>query len=288
MNETITRGLEPRGTGRPGSLSRLLRILLLLLATGSLLACGGSDDDDNDGGSSTPGNFAGTWSISEVVDASDCGEGIYTTTYSITVTQSGSSISVVTPVGTFSGTVSGNSLSWTGSYPEDGGTTTIDSLTGNLSGSTISGTSSWSWTDGAFSCSGTTTWTGTRTSGGGSASPEVEPNDTLGNATPIFLTSGTAAFSGTVNSSTDEFDYYTFTPLSSGSYTFTLDGFDTVQHDLDLAIANSSLTVLGTSLSTDSHESITLSLTGGALYYIEVSAWSTTGDGPYTLTVNQN
>jgi subtilisin family serine protease len=114
----------------------------------------------------TPADVAGTWSITNTNNANTCGDptGV-PEAFNITVTQTGSSITVATDlpgVGPFSGTVTGNSVSWSGSYPEDGGTTTITSLTATVSGDSMSGSSNWSWTDGVTACSGSDTFTGTR------------------------------------------------------------------------------------------------------------------------------
>jgi len=110
---------------------------------------------------------AGTWTTTENVNATACGEGTYYQYYTYAVTQSGCNITVV-PQGTtlqFSGTVNGNQLSWSGSYPESGGTTTINSLTLTVSadGNTFTGSSSWTWrSSGGSTCSGTTQVIGTR------------------------------------------------------------------------------------------------------------------------------
>ncbi len=110
-----------------------------------------------------PVNAAGTWSIIDTNDSNTCGDptGV-PEMYDITVTQNGVSITVATPVGTFSGTVNGNSVSWSGSYPENGGTTTITSLMATVLGDSLSGSTSWSWTDGVDSCSGSNSFTGAR------------------------------------------------------------------------------------------------------------------------------
>lgn len=143
--------------------AKVLRFALLLLL---VLPFAGCSDDDDPAGPAAPADFdiTGTWSVSETVDATACGEGTQTDTWSMTATQTGNALTVTTPVGTFTGTVSGSDVNWSGSFPEDGGTTTI-SLSATLSGGDdFAGTSTWSWTDGIDSCGGTSVFTGTRTS----------------------------------------------------------------------------------------------------------------------------
>ncbi|XPS90037.1 uncharacterized protein Dvar_80560 [Desulfosarcina variabilis str. Montpellier] len=120
----------------------------------------GQEDTDNDniGDVCEPIDVAGTWQVTDINDETDCGEGINTVEYTIYITQNGEQITVdKDPEGTFTGTLSGNTITWSGSYPEDGGTTTILSMTVDVSddGNTFTSQSSWSWTDGIDSCSGT-------------------------------------------------------------------------------------------------------------------------------------
>jgi hypothetical protein len=120
------------------------------------------DDDTSEGNT----DVSDSWSISETVNANACGEGTYTDSYALTITQSGSQLSVQSSIGTHTGTVSGNQLNWSGSYFEDGGTTST-SISATFSGNSLSGSSSWTWSGGGEFCSGTSSFTGTRTSGGG-------------------------------------------------------------------------------------------------------------------------
>lgn len=120
----------------------------------------GQEDTDNDniGDVCEPIDVEGTWQVTDINDETDCGEGINTVQYTIDITQNGERITVYKdPEGTFTGTLSGNTITWSGSYPEDGGTTTISSMTVNVSddGNRFTSQSSWSWTDGIDSCSGT-------------------------------------------------------------------------------------------------------------------------------------
>jgi hypothetical protein len=136
-------------------------------------ACGGGGSGD--GGAcptSEPASCitggSGEWSVHETASTSSSyciasnGE---ISDYTITVTQTGCRISVVADGNTFNGFIDGNRICWTGSYPDNGGTTTIEnmSLTVNDAGTEFSGSSSWTWTDGVGTCNGTTTTQGEKT-----------------------------------------------------------------------------------------------------------------------------
>lgn len=139
----------------------------LVLFLAAAICCGGGGDGDSHH-NGTCANAAGTWNMTERVDATDCGEGTYTENVTYTVTQSGCNITVVpssNPGLRFSGSINGNKLSWQGSWPEDDGTTTAK-ISATIDGDSISGSSSWSWSDGTDSCNGTTQITGTRVDGG--------------------------------------------------------------------------------------------------------------------------
>ncbi|MEZ5527264.1 MAG: hypothetical protein R3F26_06985 [Gammaproteobacteria bacterium] len=120
--------------------------LFLLMCSGTALAQG----------------ISGTWSITEQVNATACGEGVYPDTYTAIAKQDGASVTVSAGARVRSGTLSGNTLSFTTSYPEDGGTL---SSSGSLlfNNGLMSGQSQWTWTSGAQSCSGSSTISGTLT-----------------------------------------------------------------------------------------------------------------------------
>ncbi len=128
------------------------------------------------GGTTTPStttcvNVAGTWTTDSYVDATDCGGGTYWKYNNIyTVKQNGCNITVEPSTGgSYSGTVSGNQINWTDSYPDSGGTTTSN-INITISGDNLYGSEHWDWTDGTDSCSGTTQVSGIRSTGGGEQS----------------------------------------------------------------------------------------------------------------------
>ena len=126
------------------------------------------------GGAPAPAtvDVSGEWSIAETITSANgdvAGELGRFDSYRIDVIQNGNDISVRTPVGSFRGTLSGNRLQWTGSYPEDGGTTTITRMDLVVTGNSLSGDTSWNWSDGFFSGSGTTSVSGQKISSNSNA-----------------------------------------------------------------------------------------------------------------------
>jgi chitodextrinase len=157
------------GTARPVK-AVLLSILLLAVS-----ACGGGGGGGNNGGnngnnggsapsqpapqppasSGTALDVAGDWNVTENI-TSNCPGDPNHAQYLVSITQNGDNLTVFAGGQSFSGKLQGNSVSWTGSFPEDGGTTTITDLKLNLSGdgNSLTGTSKWTWSDGSDSCSG--------------------------------------------------------------------------------------------------------------------------------------
>lgn len=126
-----------------------------------LAGCGSNGNDDSGDGSCE--DITGIWETYENVNSNDCSAGPDTGDNTYIVTQDGCNIKVTDSGNhSYSGTVSGKKISWTGSYLEDGGTTTIDSLELTISGSNVAGSGSWTWSDGTTTCSGTTQLAGTK------------------------------------------------------------------------------------------------------------------------------
>lgn len=137
----------------------------IMLAT---LSCGGGGDNVV-----TPTvSLSGTWSITETVTsgsgvcADDVGD---MRTYTLTVVQSGNNLTAtLSGTGTsldgtvFTGTVSGDQVNWSGSFPEEGGTTTVSDTSITATDTTLSGSADWQWSDGMDSCTGTTSVTGVK------------------------------------------------------------------------------------------------------------------------------
>lgn len=150
-------------------MKRLFALLTLALMTAiQISSCGGG------GGGGTPCgaclNVAGTWATTEQVSSTTCDTGIYTESGIYTVAQAGCALTVQDASGnTFSGSISGSQITWSGSYPEAGGTTSITSMTLNVAadGLSFSGTCEWTWSGAGSTCSGSTSVTGALVSGGG-------------------------------------------------------------------------------------------------------------------------
>ncbi len=138
--------------------------------------CGGGSSSG--GGAPGPESFenvAGTWETVEEIDATDCLDGEkYTKHGNYTVTQDGPNITVTDNNYDlqFTGTVNGNQISWTGSYPENDGTETA-TITVTVSGEEITGSASgtWSNSEGTYTCSWTGQISGTRIKAPQTAAP---------------------------------------------------------------------------------------------------------------------
>mgnify|MGYP001481666773 CR=1 FL=1 len=148
---------------RKNQIYRRCLYLVLVAMLVLLFGCGGGGG----GSSDTPLDVAGVWKIVETSGANTCDEPVgVVDTYEITVAQDGTELTVTTPMGVFTGSIAGDVLKWTGSFDEDGGTTTITlmDLTVSEDGKSISGTADWTWgIDNVISCTGSMSVTGTKT-----------------------------------------------------------------------------------------------------------------------------
>lgn len=169
---------------RFGNVFKPLTWLMAILLAAFVAGCGGGGGD---GGSTAPpppaaaakpiGDIAGVWTITETAVTSAAPEcqppGNPLAIYQVTITQpgSGSDLTVLdaanpsTPT-TFPGTLKGDQLTWTGSFPERGGVTTFNSVKTTVAAdcNSATGTSTWTYVQDApavFTCTGTTTFTGT-------------------------------------------------------------------------------------------------------------------------------
>jgi hypothetical protein len=118
---------------------------------------GGNEDDGDSGDDPVAFDLTGTWRVTEVADESDCGEGVNTKRYTVTLAQNGNSLRVQTPYGTFNGRLDGQVATWSGTGSEDGGTlVTSVTATLNAEGTRFTGSETWRWSgDNGFQCSGT-------------------------------------------------------------------------------------------------------------------------------------
>lgn len=137
-----------------------------LLLSGAIALFGCSSDD-----AAPPappiGDISGVWAIEDTSVSQTAGCSDFST-YDLVVAQSGNAVTVTdAALNVFTGTLNGNTLTWSGTYPEPPGTVSNNvTITIGATCTTLTGTSTWSYTEPGFSCSGTGTATGTRTSGG--------------------------------------------------------------------------------------------------------------------------
>jgi len=168
---------------RFGNIFKPLTWLMAILLAAFVAGCGGGGGDG--GSSAAPpaapaapiGDIAGVWTITETAVTSAAPEcqapGNPEAIYQVTVTQpaSGGDLSVLDAANpdiptTFPGTIKGDQVTWTGSFPERGGVTTLNSVNVTVAAdcNSATGTSTWTYVQDApavFSCTGTTTFTGT-------------------------------------------------------------------------------------------------------------------------------
>jgi hypothetical protein len=135
---------------------------LLAFTVATFVSCGGSSKDESGALNPPAADLTGEWSVTE--NGTDC-EGSYSDMYNIETSQSGNNITFTIDSHSVNGTISGNIVKWNWSFPKDGGTVTI-SFSGTVSsdGNTVTGRSSWRWTNASTSCSGTATLSATRIS----------------------------------------------------------------------------------------------------------------------------
>jgi hypothetical protein len=143
-----------------------LAIFTLLLPAMFTLGCGGSTTLQD-----PTVNLTGTWTITETITSANSvcsGEVGEIDVWTANVVQNGNDLTVTVTSGsltgaTFTGTISGDNIDWSGSYPDSGGTTNVTSTDLTATNTTLSGTASWTWSDGADSCSGQTQIAGVKT-----------------------------------------------------------------------------------------------------------------------------
>lgn len=102
------------------------------------------------------------WSVKGTVDASDCDEGISSYVSLWEITQNDNTLSAKIDGADYTGSLSNNKVTWNGTVTEDGGTTR-NQFQATFNGNSMSGFNKWSYTDDEdYSCSGTTTYTGSK------------------------------------------------------------------------------------------------------------------------------
>jgi hypothetical protein len=131
------------------------RLALIFLFISLLAGCSNDSSDGNDRTSCY--SVEGTWETVE--HAVGCGNDV-TENKTYTITQDECQLTVDIDGDTFYGSIDDDRITWQGSYSDEDGATTITSMSLTVSGDTISGSSTWQWTDDVDECSGSTTITG--------------------------------------------------------------------------------------------------------------------------------
>ncbi len=275
-----------------------------ILVAMSLAGCGGGGGG---GGSLTPpiGSVSGVWQITETAKTSNNPSCAAPTsplqTYIALLTQNGNSINAQVGIDTtspfdasqgsdgtlFTGSLSGSTLSVSGTNPDGAGTTTTN-VTGTVAAGcgSLSGTQTFAYSETGFSCSGNITFNATRTLGSGCGTAptntvvaEVEPNDTPGTAQPVTMP---VAITGSMTQST-----------VADSWAITLSGTTVVNamltapanQDIDLYIYDSTgATVLARSDTSSNNEAVAISLGAGS-YRVVLFPFAVSGTANYTVVI---
>lgn len=210
------------------SISKYLGLLLFSLSV--LSACGGGGGGGNPPANDTPiGEVDGTWMINETLKNSNCALPAPTESFNLTVTQNGNDITVRDGDGNVhSGTITGNTLRWSGSYADEApdgtpGRTNLQPMTATIAAdcNSLSGRADWTWTatDGSgYVCSGYTNFEGTRSGAPGCGTPPQAAPDA-----PTNLSAGAASESSIQlswqDNSNDEDGFRIYRSLTqNGSY----------------------------------------------------------------------
>lgn len=138
----------------------LVSLVFVSALSVAFVACGGEGAD-----CAEPVDVAGEWEMTSTVVSDNC-DGRMSQTFRMTITQDGNALTAETPELTFSGTICGNQIQMSGSFPEDDGTVTVNAtLDVSAEGDSMQGSDTWTWTDGSESCSGSDSLSGTLITG---------------------------------------------------------------------------------------------------------------------------
>jgi len=162
---------EIRKTHKQGYSVMAIFVLVLssLLLFGGCSGGGSNDTATGGGGTAAGTGIAGTWNMTDTKVTDTCGEPLGgASNYQMTVTQKGNKLTMLTsdmPNTTFSGTISGNTATFSGSFSDTVGGrvgTVTGTMTVSYSGNSLSGGIDWTFDDGTTTCRGTNSVSGTR------------------------------------------------------------------------------------------------------------------------------
>jgi len=133
-------------------------VFVLSAAPLSFAACGSSDNDCAE----PAGDASGVWQMTATPTEDTCGGSLTPYTFPVTIIQDENALTGQTPEGAMTGTICGNQIRMSGSWTEAGVTQTVDlELTISADVSSVEGSDNWTWTDGADSCRGSESLSGT-------------------------------------------------------------------------------------------------------------------------------
>ena len=231
-----------------------------------------------------PADVAGIWFSRIENNAVNCGEGVIIDGQTIAITQNESDIMLLTSTGnTFSGTVNGDIVEWSGDFEERGGTTTYTSLSITVSANSASGNAAWTWASEADNCNGTMDINANRDWG----VEETDFNSRLRDAEVLNFADSVAFITGTARSIDDK-DYFSFVLAADATVQAELSHFDLETSNLDLVLIDKSGNQYAISDNVDSFEKVDAQLQAGTTYYIGILPVSTPGGTSYNLSVDVN
>jgi len=233
----------------------------------------------------TPADVSGAWYSRIENNMVNCGLGVVIDAQASVISQDNTAITILTSRGdTYSGTVNGDIVEWSGSVDERGGTTTLTASV-IVSGNTASGNAAWDWTDGTDSCNGTMEITADQTW----AVTEADiHNSQPGTGQLLDYVDGVAFVTASLNLPTDVSDGFAMTFAADVTLRAELSHFNAPTSDLDLRLIDEDLNEIALSASVDGFEWVEAELTGGITYFLIVSAITTAGEEAYTLSTDVN
>lgn len=139
----------------PKPVGMLVAFVLVAVACG-----GGGGGGSASGPAATPMDVSGRWNVEETPITSGCAWGLeYFAPYEGSISQSGASLVLTTPKGTFTGVLQGTVLTMEGSFADHGGWTTLTYANFAVTPFEMTGTASWTYAGsqgGPVVCQGTT------------------------------------------------------------------------------------------------------------------------------------
>lgn len=132
---------------------------ILIMALPLLFACGGSSNGGGGDTTISTGDIAGIWHSEETVSGNCSDEQYPRTDYeTYQVSQSGNTLTITIQSSSNQaiGSINGNRVTWEGVFPDGDGTLSIQFSGTLVSENRISGSGTWEWSNGSYSCSGTT------------------------------------------------------------------------------------------------------------------------------------